>query len=60
MAKNESNLSEHELNAKTDKNVYIRNDVMTTIIKCCRGEKKRGIRAIDGFLKINNSRFWNS
>ena len=51
MAKNESNLSEHELNAKTDKNVYIRNDVMTTIIKCCRGEKKRGIRALDGFLK---------
>ena len=24
---------------------------MTTIIKCCRGEKKRGIRAIDGFRK---------
>ena len=22
---------------------------MTTIIKCCRGETKRGIRAIDGF-----------
>ena len=28
-----------------------KNDVMTTIIKCCRGEKKRGIRAIDGFRK---------
>ena len=24
---------------------------MTTIIKCCRGEKKRGVRAIDGFRK---------
>ena len=24
---------------------------MTTIIKRCRGEKKRGIRAIDGFWK---------
>ena len=24
---------------------------MTSIIKCCRGEKKRGIRAIDGFRK---------
>ena len=24
---------------------------MTTIIKCCRGEKKRGIRVIDGFRK---------
>ena len=22
---------------------------MTTVIKCCRGEKKRGITAIDGF-----------
>ena len=22
---------------------------MTTVIKCCRGEKTRGIRAIDGF-----------
>ena len=22
---------------------------MTTIIKCCRGEKTRSIRAIDGF-----------
>ena len=33
------NLSEDELNAKSNKNIYIRNDVMTTIIKCCRGEK---------------------
>ena len=24
---------------------------MTTVIKCCRGEKTRGIRAIDGFRK---------
>ena len=30
------NLSEDELNTKSNKNVYIRNDVMTTIIKCCR------------------------
>ena len=45
------NLSEDELNTKSNKNIYIRNDVMTTIIKCCRGEKKRGIRAIDGFRK---------
>ena len=43
------NLSEDELNTKSNKNVYVRNDVMTTIIKCCRGEKKRGIRVIDGF-----------
>ena len=25
---------------------------MTTIIKRCRGEKKRGIRVIDGFIKM--------
>ena len=31
---------------------------MTIIIKRCRGEKKRGIRAIAGFRKkINDSRF---
>ena len=52
------NLSKEELNTKSNKNIYVRNDVMTTIIKRCRGEKKRGIRAIDGFRKkINDSRF---
>ena len=45
------NLSETELNTKSNKNIYVRNDVMTTIIKGCRGEKKRGIRAIDGLEK---------
>ena len=35
-----ANLSEHELNAKSNKEVYAKNDVMTTIIKCCRGAKK--------------------
>ena len=45
------NLSEDELNTKSNKNIYVRNVVMTTIIKPCRGEKKRGIRAIDGFRK---------
>ena len=35
------NLSENELNTKSNKNVYIRNDVMTAIIKHCRGEKKK-------------------
>ena len=34
------NLSEDELNTKSNKNVYVENDVMTTVIKCCRGEKK--------------------
>ena len=35
------NLSEDELNTKSNKNVYVKNDVMTTVIKRCRGEKKR-------------------
>ena len=42
---------EDELNTKSNKNVYVKNNAMTTIIKRCRGEKKRGIRAIDGFRK---------
>ena len=45
------NLSEDELNIKSNKNVYIKNTVMTNIIKHCRGERKRGIRAIDWFRK---------
>ena len=45
------NLSKNELNTKSNKNVYIKNNVMTNIMKHCRGEKKRGIRAIDGFRK---------
>ena len=32
-------------------NPYVRKDVIATIIKCCRGEKTRGIKAIDGFRK---------
>ena len=34
------NLSEDELNTKSNKNAYVKNDVMTTVIKRCRGEKK--------------------
>ena len=34
------NLSEDELNAKNKKEVYVKNDVMTTVVKCCRGGKK--------------------
>ena len=30
-----------ELNTKSNKNVYIKNNVMMNIIKHCRGEKKR-------------------
>ena len=44
-------LSKRDLNTKNNKNPYARNDAMTTIIKRRRGEKTRGIRAIDGFRK---------
>ena len=44
-----TNLSKKELNTKNNTKSYVRNDVMTTIIKRCKGEKTRGIRAIDGF-----------
>ena len=40
------NLSQKELNTKSNKNVYVKNVVMTTIIKCCRGVKKRGVREL--------------
>ena len=43
-------LSEDELNTKINKNVFVKNTIMTNIMKHCRG-KKRGIRAIDGFRK---------
>ena len=45
------NLNEDELNTKSNKIVYVKNTIMTNIIKHCRGEKKRGIKAIDGFRK---------
>ena len=35
------NLSKDELNIKSNKNVFVKNNVMTNIIKRCRGEKKR-------------------
>ena len=34
------NLSKDQLNTKTNKNVYVKNDVMSTVIKRCRGEKR--------------------
>ena len=45
------NLSKEELNTKWNKDVYLKNVVMTAIIKRCRGEKKRGVKAVDGFRK---------
>ena len=35
-----ANLNENELNAKNNKEVYAKNDVMTTVTKRCRGEKE--------------------
>ena len=43
------NSSEDELNTMSNRNVYVKNNIMTNIIKHCRGEKKRGIKVIDGF-----------
>ena len=48
---NFDNLSKDELNTKSNKSVYVKNIIMTNIIKHCRGEKERGPRAIDGFRK---------
>ena len=36
-----ANLSEEKLNTKSSKNVNVKNDVMSTVIKRCRGEKKK-------------------
>ena len=44
-------LSEDELNTKINKNVFVKNTIMANIIKHCRGEEKRGIRAIGGFRR---------
>ena len=51
------NISEDKLNAKNNKEVYAKNDVTTTVIKRCRGEKKKRRkknRCIQ--KKINDSR----
>ena len=34
------NLTEDKLDTKSNENVYVKNDVMTAVIKRCRGEKK--------------------
>ena len=45
------NLSKDELNVKNNKEVYAKNDVMTTVIKLFRDEKKRGERKINAFRR---------
>ena len=34
-------LSEDELNTKSNKDVYVKNNIMTTVIKRCSGKEKR-------------------
>ena len=36
-------LGEDDLNTKSNKNVFVKNTIMTNIIKNCKGEKKRGV-----------------
>ena len=36
-----ANLSEDELSEISNKNVYVKNDVIGTVIKRCRGDKKK-------------------
>ena len=51
------NLSEEELNTKSNKTVYIKNDVMTNIIKHSRGKKKKRNKSNRWIQKkINDSR----
>ena len=42
-------LSNDELDKLCNKSVFVRNTIMTSIIKNCKGEKKRGIRSAEGF-----------
>ena len=53
-------LSQDELNTKSNKNVYVRNNIMTTVIKCCTGEiKKRQKKNRWIQKKVDDSRIWN-
>ena len=38
--KKSTNLNQEKLNTINNKKTYVKNDVMTTIVKRCRGEKK--------------------
>ena len=49
-------LSEDVLNTKRNKNVYVENDVMTTVIKHCRGEKKEAKKNRWIQKKVDDSR----
>ena len=45
------NVNENDLNTKSNKSIYVKNIITANNIKHCRGEKKRGIKAMDGFRK---------
>ena len=47
-----TNLSKKELNTKNNKEAYVRNNVMTTVMKRCRGEKKEAEKQLID-LEIN-------
>ena len=51
-------LSGDELNTKSNKNVYVENDVMTVGIKRCRDEKKKKRRKKNRWIqkKVDDSR----
>ena len=52
------NLSDDELNTKSSRLVYVKNNVMTNIIKHCRGGKKKRNKSNRWIQKkINDSRF---
>ena len=51
------NLDKEELNKKNNKNIYVRNYVITIVFKCCRGEKKRNESKRWIQKKNNDSRF---
>ena len=51
-----TNLSKKKLNTKNKKEAYVRNDVMTTVIKRCRGEKKEAIDEFGKKLMIPDSK----
>ena len=42
---------EDSLNTKSNKTIFVKNTIMTNIIKNCKGEKKRGVRSAGEFRR---------
>ena len=51
------NLSKNELNTKNSREVYVRNDILTIVLKHCRGKKKSQNKNRRNQKKINDSKF---